>query len=79
MPSSRYYLSDMQDFQQTQNTMVPKTNRTIETIIDNTPWAPVTPYLTYSESQAVQAQEEITAIFSELQKQSIHVCYCTTY
>ena len=34
--------------------------------IDNPPWAPITPYLTYSEQQQQQrAQEEITAIFSQ--------------
>ena len=48
-----------------QTTLVPKTVRTIETTINNLPWEPVTPYLTYSEKQNVQAQEEISAIFSE--------------
>ena len=33
--------------------------------MDDTPWAPVTPYLTFSEKQTVQAQEEISAIFSQ--------------
>ena len=48
-----------------QHTLVPKTVRTIESTVDRSPWAPVTPYLTYSESQGVQAHEEVNAIFSE--------------
>ena len=44
-------------------TSVPTSVRTIETKIDNPPWAPVTPYLTYSEKQNVQ--EEVSAIFSQ--------------
>ena len=47
------------------HTSVPTTVRTIETKIDNPPWAPVTPYLTYSEKQNVQMQEEVSAIFSQ--------------
>lgn len=47
------------------HTLVPKTVRTIESSFDNPAWAPVTPYLTYTESQTVQAQEEIKAIFSQ--------------
>lgn len=47
-------------------TSVPTTVRTIETKIDNPPWAPVTPYLCYPEKQsASHAQEEISAIFSQ--------------
>ena len=47
-------------------TSVPTTVRTIETKIDNPPWAPITPYLCYPEKQTVShAQEEITAIFSQ--------------
>ena len=44
---------------------VPTSVRSIESTIDNAPWAQVTPYLTYSESQTVKAQEEVTAIFSQ--------------
>ena len=47
------------------HTSVPTTVRTIETTIDNPPWAPITPYLTYSEKQNVQTQEEVSAIFSQ--------------
>ena len=47
------------------HTSVPTTVRTIETKIDNPPWAPITPYLTYSEKQNVQTQEEVSAIFSQ--------------
>ena len=47
-------------------TSVPTTVRTIETKIDNPPWAPVTPYLCYPEKHSVShAQEEISAIFSQ--------------
>jgi len=46
-------------------TSVPTSVRTIETKIDNPPWAPITPYLTYSEKQNIQNQEEISAIFSQ--------------
>lgn len=42
------------------STSVPTSVRTIETKIDNPPWAPVTPYL----QQIPHAQEEISAIFS---------------
>merc|ERR1719474_2502324 len=42
-----------------QNTHVPTSVRTIETVIDVPGWAPVTPYLNVSK------QEEISAIFSE--------------
>ena len=47
------------------HTSVPTTVRTIETKIDNPPWAPITPYLTYSEKQNVQTQEEVSAIFAQ--------------
>eukprot|EP00093_Oithona_nana_P001773 01773.XXX_148_9859_1 [CDS] Oithona nana genome sequencing. len=43
----------------------PTSVRSIESTIGNAPWAQVTPYLTYSESQSVKAQEEVTAIFSQ--------------
>ena len=48
------------------STSVPTSVRTIETKIDNPPWAPITPYLCYPEKQTPShGQEEITAIFSQ--------------
>lgn len=45
---------------QSKHTSVPTSVRTIETKLDNPPWAQVTPYLSYSEKQG---QEEISDIF----------------
>ncbi|TRY71051.1 hypothetical protein TCAL_12313 [Tigriopus californicus] len=45
---------------QSKHTSVPTSVRTIETKLDNPPWAQVTPYLSYSERQG---QEEINDIF----------------
>eukprot|EP00095_Tigriopus_kingsejongensis_P006186 maker-scaffold191_size271209-snap-gene-1.35 protein:Tk06186 transcript:maker-scaffold191_size271209-snap-gene-1.35-mRNA-1 annotation:"s6 family -specific metalloendopeptidase adhesin" len=47
---------------QSKQTSVPTSVRTIETKLDNPPWAQVTPYLSYQERQG---QDEVSKIFRE--------------
>ena len=61
--------ADEEDYYETKvevkqkQTSVPTTVRTIETKIDNPPWAPITPYLNYSRSYIErQNQEEVLAL-----------------
>ena len=53
-----------------QNTSVPTSVRTIETVVDVPGWAPITPYLNVSKS-VTTTQEEVSAIFSEAKTSGI--------
>jgi hypothetical protein len=59
-----------------QNTMVPTSVRTIESVVDVPGWAPVTPYLNMSKNLPTTTAEEISAIFSEA-KNSNNMQYIT--
>ena len=59
-----------------QNTMVPTSVRTIESVVDVPGWAPITPYLNMSKNLPTTTAEEISAIFSEA-KNSNNMQYIT--